>query len=66
VDLVVTRLDGEVQMRHESVPFLGLEAGRLESMCRQAGGRSVTVFGDYRQRAYDRSESTDLLIVVEK
>ena len=66
VDLVVTRLDGEASMRHESVPFLGLEAGPLEQMCRQAGAKSVGVFGDYQQRAYDRNQSIDLLLVAEK
>ncbi len=66
VELVVTRLAGEAKMRHESVSFLGLEAGELATMARQAGAKNVAMFGDYQRQLYSRDTSTDLLMVAEK
>ncbi len=66
VDLVVTALDGNVQMQSESVPFLGLETAELERMVRSAGAREVQFFGGYQDQPYDRQQSVDLLMIALK
>jgi SAM-dependent methyltransferase len=66
VDLVVTALDADPQMRCESVPFLGLEADQLEQMARQAGAAQVCFTGGYQEQPYDRLASTDLVMVAGK
>lgn len=63
VDLVVTALDGKVQMQSESVPFLGLETAELERIARSARAREVQFFGGYQDQPYERQQSVDLLMV---
>ena len=64
--MVVTSLDGNVTMRNQSVPFLGLETAPLEQMARESGARQVKFFGDYQSTPYDRSASVDLIMVARK
>jgi SAM-dependent methyltransferase len=66
VDLVVTSGAGCASMHTESVPLLGLEAEELEEMARRAGAADVQFYGGYRNQAYCRQESTDLIMVAEK
>jgi hypothetical protein len=46
--------------------LLGLEATNLEQMGRRAGAVQVHCFGGYQDQPYERSESADLVMVVEK
>jgi glycine/sarcosine N-methyltransferase len=66
VEVIVSGLSGDSPMQTQSVPFLSLEAGKLESMARAAGAGEVRFCGGYHDEPYDRSESADLLMIVEK
>jgi glycine/sarcosine N-methyltransferase len=66
VNLIVMGLSGDVTMRSESTPLIGLEASDLESMARSAGAKTVSLFGGYQDQPYDREMSADLLMVAEK
>lgn len=66
VDLVVTQLDGEPVMHERSVPLLGLEPEQLVQMARAAGAHRVESFGGYDGQPYQRTSSTDLLLVAHK
>jgi SAM-dependent methyltransferase len=66
VELIVADLTGGVPIRGQSAQLLGLEAPQLERMARQAGAAQVRVLGGYQEQPYDRQESVDLLIIVEK
>ena len=66
IELLVLPLQGEVKMRTQGVPLLGLEAGALEQVLRQAGAGQVSLRGGYQDQAYGRDSSTDLLIVAER
>jgi SAM-dependent methyltransferase len=66
VDLLVTDLKGEPEMRTDSVQFLGLQSDELERWARQSGAQSVRFFGGYGSEPYDPEESVDLLMIAEK
>lgn len=66
VDLVLVGYQQASLVHSESVPFLGLEAGELEAMARDAGAAKVEFFGDYQESPYDRQKSMDLLMVATK
>ncbi|MEN6496495.1 MAG: class I SAM-dependent methyltransferase [Thermoguttaceae bacterium] len=66
VELIVSTLEPNVQMRSDSVPFLGMEAAELERMARLAGAAQLEFFGGYQGQPYDRQESVDLLMVAVK
>jgi len=66
VDLVLTEHPGGSLVHSESVPFLGLEQADLEQMARDAGAAHAEFLGDYRDLSYDRQESVDLVMIVEK
>jgi glycine/sarcosine N-methyltransferase len=63
VDLIVSELPGGAMLRNESLPLLGLEAGDLEQMTRQAGAAEVTLWGGYQDQPYDRRKSVDLVML---
>jgi len=65
MELAVTELAGDPEMRSESVPFLGLEASELERMALNAGATEVAFFGGYQNQPYDREKSVDLIMVAE-
>ena len=66
VELLVVEWPGAAALRHESVPFLGLELADLDWLARNAGARTVTCFGGYQDQPYDRDRSVDLVLVAEK
>jgi hypothetical protein len=66
VDLVVADLAEPGKMQSDSIRFLGLEAGALESTARRGGARRVEILGGYEGQAYDRQASLDLLMVAER
>ena len=66
VELIVTDLSGNVAMRSESTPFLGLEVSELDRMARAAGAKKVAIFGGYQDQPYDRQQSVDLVMVAER
>jgi SAM-dependent methyltransferase len=66
VDFLVTSLSDGKLLHSESVPFLGLEATQLEQSARQAGAKTIYIFGDYKQQPYEREKSVDLIMVAEK
>jgi len=66
VDLVLAEYPGGGLAHSESVPFLGLEPADLEQTARDAGAARVELFGGYRDQRYDRQESVDLVMIVEK
>jgi hypothetical protein len=53
-------------MRSESTPFLGLDPADLDRMARAGGAKKIAIFGGYQDQPYDRQQSVDLLMVVEK
>jgi SAM-dependent methyltransferase len=62
VDLVVADPRGGL-LHSDSVPMLGLEAAQLERWARAAGAERIRLAGNYRQAAYDRATSVDLIMV---
>jgi SAM-dependent methyltransferase len=66
VDLLVVDWPAAGALRHECVPFLGLEAFTLESIARDAGAAQVSFFGGYQDQPYERARSVDLLLVAER
>jgi SAM-dependent methyltransferase len=66
VDLIVMNPRGGPPLATDSVAFLGLEAGELESQARQAGASAVHAYGNYQDEPYHRSASVDLVMVIEK
>jgi SAM-dependent methyltransferase len=66
VELIVTDPSGGKPLSSESVPFLGLEAGELEQMARQAGAAEVAFFGGYQEERYRPQKSADLVMVAQK
>jgi len=67
VDLLVAPLAAEAAPPYtESIPFLGLEARSLESMCGRAGATHLQCFGGYQEQPYDPAQSSDLLLVAYK
>jgi glycine/sarcosine N-methyltransferase len=67
VDLLVAPLaaDGPAPYT-ESIPFLGLDVDALQAILRQAGAVDLQCFGGYQEQPYDRTHSTDLLLVAQK
>lgn len=65
VDLLVCTL-ADTKLRAECVPLLGLEAGDLEGVMREAGASRVEAFGGYQEQPYDRGTSVDLVMVARK
>ena len=63
VELIVADAAGDAILKSESVPFLCLEADRLERVVRQAGATEVRCFGGYADEPYDRRHSIDLIVV---
>jgi SAM-dependent methyltransferase len=63
VELVVAGPQGGPLLAHESPQFLGMEAGELEAMARQAGAAEVQFFGGYAEQSWDREASADLVMV---
>lgn len=63
VELVVADPNGGPLLAHESPQFLGLEAGELEAVARQAGAAEVRFFGGYAAQPFDRESSIDLVMV---
>jgi SAM-dependent methyltransferase len=66
VEFLTASLADAKLLHHESVTFLGLEASDLENSARSAGATAVHFFGDYKQHAYNREKSPDMILVVEK
>jgi hypothetical protein len=66
VDMIVTPLPTAQGMQSDSVPLLAVEAADLERIARHAGATRVQIFGGYADQPYDRTESTDLVVVAEK
>ncbi|MHB8863495.1 MAG: class I SAM-dependent DNA methyltransferase [Pirellulaceae bacterium] len=66
VDLLVTRLAAEPELRSESVRFLGLEGVLLEQWVCEAGAGMATLYGGYHDEPYDRATSIDLILVAQK
>ena len=63
VELLVSSLADVSQWRSDCVAFLGFEAATLERWARAAGAGSVEVYGSYHDEPYQRSSSTDLIVV---
>lgn len=67
VDLVDLTLAADgVEPRYESPAFLGLKADQLVRTAENAGAKRVQCYGDVQFAAYDRSQSTDLIVVAAK
>ena len=66
VDLIVTDLFGEPAIRSESTPFLGLDAADLDRMAKAAGATKIAIFGGYQDQPYERQQSVDLVVILEK
>ena len=66
VELAVADPNGGPLLAHESPRFLGLEAGELEAMARQAGAAQVQFFGGYVAKPFHRETSIDLVMVAGK
>jgi SAM-dependent methyltransferase len=67
VDLVdLTPSPAGVVPRYDSAAFLGLENDRLGRTVRQAGAAEVHCFGGFQRQAYDREQSQDLIVVIQK
>lgn len=66
VELIVAPLDDPAAVQTESVSFLGLEADWLQQAAQGGGAADVEFFGDYRQTPYQRTQSTDLIMVARK
>ncbi len=64
VDLTVA--GDALAARHESVPFLGLDAHELSQAASAAGAVAVQIYGDYQRTPYERERSVDLLLIIEK
>jgi SAM-dependent methyltransferase len=66
VELVVTDPESGQIVAHESPRFLGLEAGELEGMARQAGVAQIELFGGYAAQPFAREASVDLVMAARK
>jgi len=66
VDLIVAPVDDPGQFHSESVPLLGFEAPELSRMAAEAGASDVQLFGGYDEKPYERTESTDLILVARR
>jgi glycine/sarcosine N-methyltransferase len=67
VDLIDVLLEpAGATPRYDSTVLLGLEAGDLARAAREAGAKDVTCYGNYQRGAYQREQSQDLLLVIEK
>jgi SAM-dependent methyltransferase len=63
VDLIVSEVADDPEMRTESVPFLGLEAAGLGQMAERAGAEQVAFYGGWHRPPYQRETSVDLIVV---
>ncbi len=66
VNVIVTPLAAPDETHHASAPFLGFETTVLEEMALQTGAEAVQFLGGYQSESYDRDESIDLIMIVEK
>ncbi|MFZ5832177.1 MAG: class I SAM-dependent methyltransferase [Planctomycetota bacterium] len=66
VDLVVAPLDDPQAMQTESAPLLILDDNQLAAAAADAELRDLQFFGGYRDQPYERTSSTDLVMVARK
>jgi SAM-dependent methyltransferase len=64
VDLVVS--GDRVPPHFDSAPFWGFEESALVQAARRAGASHVQCYGNVQQDAFQREQSTDLILVAEK
>ncbi len=67
VELVDVQLDPSgVAPRYDCSALLGLEASDLTHYARDAAAKDVTCYGNFQGGEYQRAQSQDLLLVIEK